>query len=123
MAEQSRIFGKRILLVDDERAVRDSIKLLLSIDRHSVVEAAGGAEALELVKTQRFDLAIVDYYMPELQGSEVALRMRAIAPALPILMITAFLERLTDVDKPVDAVIGKPFTIADLRQAIAKLLS
>ena len=61
--------------------------------------------------------------MPGMQGSQVALRIRDIAPALPILMITAYLEKLGDSDKPVDAVIGKPFAIEDLRRAIAKLLS
>ena len=123
MAAQNRIFGKRILLVDDEQQVRESTKLLLAIDRHDVVEAAGGEEALELLRTQSFDLVILDYFMPGLQGSQVARRMKAMAPHLPILMITAFLEKLEDSDKPVDALIGKPFAIGELREAIAKLLS
>ena len=55
-------------------------------------------------------------------GSQVALRVRDIVPSLPILMITGYLEKLGDCDKPVDAVIGKPFAIDDLRRAIAKLL-
>ena len=70
-----------------------------------------------------FDLAILDYFMPRMQGSEVALRFRDIAPSLPILMITAYLEKLVDSDKPVDAVIGKPFAIEELRRAIAELLA
>ena len=123
MAGQERIVGKRILLVDDDRGARESIKLLLTIDRHNVVEASGGAEAIALLKSQTFDLAILDYFMPDLQGSQVALRMRDMAPSLPILMITAYLEKLEDSDKPVDAVIGKPFSIEKLRQAVAKLLS
>jgi two-component SAPR family response regulator len=56
-------------------------------------------------------------------GSQVALHFRDIAPSLPILMITAYLETLGDSDKPVDAVIGKPFAIDALRRAVAKLLS
>jgi CheY-like chemotaxis protein len=123
MEEQKRSFGKRILVVDDDQGVRESIKLLLTIDRHDVVEATGGAEAIELVKSQRFDLAILDYFMPGMQGSEVALRFRDIAPSLPILMITAYLEKLADSDRPVDAVIGKPFALEELRWTIAKLLS
>jgi CheY-like chemotaxis protein len=123
MAEQQRIIGKRILLVEDDRGARESIKLLLAIDRHIVVEATEGAEALALVKSQPFDLAILDYFMPGLRGSQVALQIRDIAPALPILMITAYLEKLADSDKPVDAVIGKPFAVEELRRAIAKLLS
>ena len=123
MAEQKRIIGKRILLIEDDQGARESIKLLLTIDRHEVVEATGGAEAIELLKGQPFDLAILDYFMPEMQGSQVALRIRGIAPSLPMLMITAYLEKLGDSDKPVDAVLGKPFAIEELRRAIANLLS
>jgi CheY-like chemotaxis protein len=123
MAEQKRIVGKRILLVEDDPRTREAINLLLTIDRHEVVEAPGGAEALELLRERPFDLAILDYFMPGMRGSEVALRFRDIAPSLPILMITAYLEKLADSDKPVDAVIGKPFAIEELRRAIAKLLS
>ena len=123
MAEQKRIVGKRILLVEDDPGARDSIKLLLTIDRHEVVEAPGGAEAIELLNGRPFDLAILDYFMPGMQGSEVALRFRDIAPSLPILMITAYLEKLADSDRPVDAVLGKPFAIEELRRAFAKLLS
>ena len=123
MAEQKRIAGKRILLVEDDRGARESIKLLLTIDRHVVVEAAGGAEAIELLKSQTFDLAILDYFMPGMRGSHVAMHIRDVAPSLPILMITAYLEKLADSEKPVDAVIGKPFAIEELRGAIAKLLS
>jgi CheY-like chemotaxis protein len=123
MAEQNRILGKRILLVEDDRGARESIKLLLSIDRHVVVDFPSGEEALEQLKSQPFDLAILDYFMPGMRGTQLALHIREIAPALPIVMITAYLEKLTDSDKPVDAVIGKPFGIAELRRAIAKLLS
>jgi len=123
VAGHKRITGKRILLVDDDRGARESIKLLLTIDRHEVVEATGGEEAIELLKSQTFDLAILDYFMPGLQGNQVAVRIREIAPSLPLLMITAYLEKLRDRDKPVDAVLGKPFSIEQLRQAVANLLS
>ncbi len=123
MAELNRIVGKRILLVEDDRGARESIKLLLTIDRHTVVEATDGVAAVELLKRQLFDLAIMDYFMPGMRGSELALHIRQIAPALPIVMITAYLEKLAEADKPVDAVLGKPFAIEDLRRAIAKLLS
>lgn len=123
MAEQKRIVGKRILLVEDDLGARESLKLLLTIDRHVVVEATGGAEAIELLKCQPFDLAILDYFMPGMHGSQVALRFREIAPSMPILMVTAYLEKLGNSDKSVDAVVGKPFAIEDLRSAIVKLLS
>jgi CheY-like chemotaxis protein len=123
MAQQTRIIGKRKLLVEDDPGARASIKLLLAIDRHEVVEATGGAEALELLQSQPFDLVILDYFMPGMRGSQVALHIRERAPSLPMLMITAYLEKLGDSDKPVDAVLGKPFAIEELRRAIANLLS
>jgi CheY-like chemotaxis protein len=123
MLEEQAIGGKRILLVEDDQGARESIKLLLTIDRHQTVEATGGAEALELLQKHRFDLVILDYFMPGMRGNEVALRIKVMAPYLPILMISAYLEKLGDSDKPVDAILGKPFAIGDLREAMAKLLS
>ena len=75
------------------------------------------------MKSQTFDLAILDYFMPGMQGSQLARHIRDIAPSLPIVMVTAYLDKLAASDKPVDAVIGKPFSIEELRHAIAKLLS
>jgi len=121
--EQPRISGKRILVVEDDLSARDSITLLLRIDRHIVTEAKNGEEALDLVSGQPFDLVVLDYAMPGMLGGEVARNIKRIAPALPMLMITAYLEMLSDSDKPVDAVLGKPFAVDDLRSAIAKLLS
>lgn len=120
---QDQNLGKRILVVEDDESARESIKLLLQIDRHVVTEAKDGSEALGLVSQQPFDLVILDYAMPGMKGWEVALNIKVKAPALPILMVTAYVEMLTGADKPVDAVLGKPFTLDDLRNAVAKLLS
>jgi CheY-like chemotaxis protein len=115
-------FGKRILLIEDDPSARESTKLLLNIDRHTVTEASNGSEALDLINSQPFDLVVLDFFMPGMHGGEVALRIKRLAPALPILMITAYLEKLSNFDKPVNAVLGKPFAIADLRSEISKLL-
>ena len=113
--------GKNVLLVDDDPAVRASIKLLLSIDRHMVTEAVNAHEALQLFTGSRYDLVIIDYLMPEMLGEELARNIKSLAPAQPILMVTAYLEKLVDADIPADAVLGKPLSIDDLRRAIAKL--
>src|SRR4051812_10860087 len=115
-------FGKRILLIEDDPSARESTKLLLNIDRHTVTEAGNGPEALDLIAQQPFDLVLLDFFMPGMHGGEVALKIKSIAPALPILMITAYLEKLSQFDKPVNAVLGKPFAIDDLRSEISKLL-
>ena len=111
--------GKSILLVEDDQAVRESIKLLLSIDRHTVTEAASGHEALQLFTGLRYDLVITDYLMPEMLGDQLAQSIKAIEPSQPILMVTAYLEKLVNAGKPADAVLGKPFSVEELRQAMA----
>ena len=123
MPELDRVLGKRILLVDDDQGARDSIKLLLNIDRHNVVEAKNGQEALELFHQSILDLVIIDYFMPQMEGREVAAQIKLSAPYLPILMITAYMEKLVDIDNPVDALLPKPFGIAELRQVIGRLLN
>ena len=111
--------GKNILLVEDDADVRGSIKLLLNIDRHTVTEAANGHEALQLFTGSRYDLVITDYRMPGMLGDELARNIKNLVPAQPILMVTAYIEKLLDAGKPADAVLGKPFSIDDLRRAMA----
>ena len=123
MSDPVRVFGKRILLVDDDPSARESIKLLLNIDRHNVVEAKNGQEALELFHQGVHDLVIIDYFMPQMEGSVLAEHIKLAAPSLPILMVTAYVEKLVDCRNPVDAILPKPFGIAELRQAIATLLN
>ncbi len=121
--ERPPILEKRILLADDELGVREAIKLLLSVDHHTVTEAADGSEALELFSPQRFDLVITDYEMPRMKGNELAVRIKRQSPSQPIIMITAYPKKIGIEENPVDAVLSKPFTFQDLRQAIASLLS
>ena len=122
--QQDVTLGKRILLVDDDPSARESIKLLLSIDRHFVTVAQDGIEALALIVEQPFDLVLLDFFMPGMHGGEVARRIRQIAPALPILMVTAYVEKLIGVDGPenTNGVLGKPFGVNALRGEIGKLL-
>lgn len=122
--QQDVTFGKRILIVDDDASARESIALLLSIDRHLVTEAQDGIEALALVAEQHFDLVLLDFFMPGMNGGEVARRIKQIAPSLPILMVTAYVEKLIGSDSPenTNAVLGKPFGVNMLRGQIAKLL-
>ena len=117
------LLRKRILLVDDQQSVREAIALLLSLDNHTVVEAANGAEALALFKPDHFDLVVTDFQMPEMKGNELAAKIKQAWPAQPVLMITAYAEQLGDCDNPVDALLSKPFHLEDLRRAMAELLS
>jgi CheY-like chemotaxis protein len=114
--------GKRILLVEDERVMRETLRRLFEQDLHAVVEANNGAEALTLFRSGKFDLVVLDFEMPFVKGNELAARIKMVAPAQPILMITAFQHRPSR-DNPVNAVLSKPFTSARLRETVAQLLS
>jgi two-component system chemotaxis response regulator CheY len=115
--------GKRILLVDDQQSVRQTIALLLSLDKHTVVEAANGTEALALFKPGGFDLVITDFQMPQMNGNELAAKIKLAWPVQPVLMITAYAEQLEESDNPVDALLDKPFQLEDLRRVMTKLLA
>jgi two-component system, cell cycle response regulator CpdR len=113
--------GKRILLADDEQGIREAFQQLLSIDHHHVTVARNGREALDLYDKDDFDLVITDLSMPEMEGDELAQRIREKAPRQPIIMATAHAESVAQRRKPVDAVIAKPVGFADLRRVIAIL--
>jgi CheY-like chemotaxis protein len=121
--DQNRVLSKRILLVDDEQTVRQTIKLLLVFDEHTVTEAKDGREALDLFARETFDLVITDFAMPRMQGNELAVRIKQLVPAQPIIMITAYAATLAAAENPVDVVLNKPFGFQDLRQAITKVLA
>lgn len=116
------IRGKRILLVDDEESVRGAYGMMLGIDDHRVIEAGNGQQALEVFDKGPFDLVITDFEMPVMKGGELATRLKKMAPSLPILMITAHGKTLGDPTNPVDAILNKPFTLDELRRAIAGVL-
>ena len=111
-----------MLLADDEPGVREAVGLLLTIDGHTVVQAANGREALENFESDRFDLVITDYAMPGMAGDELACNIKRAAPALPIIMITGHTYLLKGAQNPVDAVLSKPFELEDLRRTMARLL-
>jgi CheY-like chemotaxis protein len=119
--KQDTLRGKRILLVDDELLVRETVRSLLCYDNHEVVEANNGAEALGLFAKDRFDLVLTDLRMPFIEGDELALRIRELSPKQPILMITGYSYKAGR-NNPVDSILYKPFDLQKLRTAVARLL-
>ena len=113
---------KHVLIVDDEPGVRQACRLMLSLDEHTVVEAKNGIEALDLFTKGRFDLVMTDFKMPGMNGNELAARIKRLAPSVPILMISAFVKEAGGSHGPVDATLSKPFSLLELRQAIAQLV-
>ncbi len=118
-----KILRKRILLADDQEEVRETIKLLLSLDEHIVTEACHGRQALDLYAPGRFDLVITDYAMPVMRGDELADNIKRAVPNQPILMITGSAEKFGGIDPKVDFLLHKPFAFEELRQALARVLN
>ncbi len=121
--QQGGTSSRRILIADDEPGVRDALRLLLRLDGYTVIEACNAREALALFAPGGFALVITDYLMPDLRGDELASEIKKRAPGQPVLMITAHLDMLRLSRNPVDAVLGKPFALSDLRRTVARLVN
>jgi CheY-like chemotaxis protein len=111
----------RILVVDDEPAVGNTVKMLLEIDGHEVETTNSSQEALGLFESGRFDLVFTDFAMPGMNGHQLAAAIKAGAPEQPIVMVTGHAGTLLP-SPDVDLVIGKPFLLDDLREAIARVM-
>jgi CheY-like chemotaxis protein len=115
----------RILVVDDEPAICDAIKMMLQFDGHQVQTARGGKDALVLLERDKFDLVTVDYAMVGMKGDELATAIKQRLPRQPIIMITAYAEMLKSDGNSlsaVDGIVSKPFLLEDLRAAIDRVL-
>ncbi|MFD4672038.1 response regulator transcription factor [Lentzea sp. NPDC058450] len=113
----------RLLVVDDDPDVRDSLRRSLEFEGYEVTTAADGAEALPLVR--HADLAILDLMMPNLDGSEACRRIRAAGVRLPVLMLTArdaLGDRVTGLDAGADDYLVKPFALEELLARVRALL-
>jgi CheY-like chemotaxis protein len=121
MTNESTEKPKRILVVDDEPLVRLTLQILLASDGYIVDAAKSGAEALTLFAPGKFDMVFTDYLMPEMKGDQLAAAIKRRSPKQPVVMITAFPEKLQSSDCPlggVDSFICKPIDLENLRTAI-----
>lgn len=119
---QCSICRRRILLVDDDPGVREVVGFVLGLDHHIVVEARSGREALVQFKPDAFDLVITDYAMPGMNGQELASNLRQLSPGQKILMISGHAHLLPHVRREVDLLLGKPFSVQGLRDAVETVL-
>ena len=110
---------QRILIVDDEDAVRSAIKLLLRFDGHVVETASNGHEAMQRFDSAHFDVVITDYCMPGMNGGDVARAVKERHPRLPVILLTAFPPEI--LPKGVDLLMTKPFLLDHLREALSKV--
>jgi two-component system response regulator MprA len=115
----------RVLVVDDEPAVRRALERALKLDRYDVDLASDGEEALDALATNPADAVILDVGMPRLDGLEVCRRMRAAGDRTPILMLTArdaIDDRVRGLDVGADDYLVKPFALRELQARLRALL-
>jgi two-component system, OmpR family, response regulator MprA len=117
--------GMRVLVVDDEMAVRTSLHRALNLERYDVDLAVDGREALERIAGARYDAVVLDVSMPVLDGLEACRRMRAAGDRTPVLMLTArdsVDDRVAGLDAGADDYLVKPFALRELQARLRALL-
>ncbi len=115
----------RILVVDDEPAVRDAVQRALKLESYQVDTASDGAQALKSLAVASPDLVILDLLMPRIDGLEVCRRLRAAGDATPVLMLTArdsIANRVEGLDAGADDYLVKPFALDELLARVRALL-
>jgi two-component system response regulator MprA len=115
----------KVLVVDDERAVRESLRRALELEGYQVDLAEDGEEALTRVSAAPADVLILDVLMPGIDGLEVCRRLRAEGNEVPVLMLTARAEvdsRVEGLDAGADDYLPKPFALAELLARLRALL-
>jgi signal transduction histidine kinase/ActR/RegA family two-component response regulator/HAMP domain-containing protein len=120
----------RILIVDDDPLIIESVRATLESDGHQVTTADGGAKGIEMINAaqhrgEKFSVVITDLGMPYVDGRRVAAAVKAAAPSTPVILLTGWGQRMiddNDVPAYVDRVISKPPKLSELRSALADLV-
>jgi CheY-like chemotaxis protein len=118
----------RVLIADDEESMRTLVARAIATDGHQSVTAQDGAEALDILAREdgAFDLLLTDIQMPVMDGIALALAAARDFPRLTILLMTGFAdqrERASNLSAIAHDVITKPFSVADIRTAVAAALA
>lgn len=120
----------RILVIDDDELVLESVQIVLEDDGHEVGVAENGKVGLELLGQQGFDLVITDIFMPEKEGIETLIDIKQIDQSIRVLVISGggrdaeqimYLEQAEMLGA--DATLAKPFLTSELKQAVNRLLN
>ena len=115
----------RILIVDDDRSLRDALRRALVLGGYDTVSAADGADALSQITRTRPDAVVLDVGLPDIDGLEVSRRLRSAGDRIPILMLTArdaIEDRIDGLDAGADDYLVKPFDVGELKARLRALL-
>ena len=115
----------RVLVVDDQPLVRQVIAAYVAADGHTVIDAAGAAEAIEILRNEPVDLLLADWAMPGMSGDQLAAAAKLDHPDLPVVLVTGFGDLANaagEVIPAVDAIVGKPLTREKLRRTLSHVL-
>jgi CheY-like chemotaxis protein len=118
---------RTVLLVEDQRAVRESVRQLLEALGHGVIEAGGGEEALAALRAAEGgpDVLLTDVVMPGMRGPELAAQVRALRPGIPVVFMSGFVEDKADDEiarDPDAGFLAKPFTLDALERELEAVL-
>jgi two-component system, OmpR family, response regulator MprA len=115
----------RILVVDDDRAVRDALRRALTLAGYEIAPAENGEQALEQIARSVPDAVVLDIGLPGVDGLEVCRRVRMLGNRVPILMLTArdaVADRIDGLDVGADDYMVKPFDVGELKARLRALL-
>ena len=115
----------RILIVDDDRSLRDALRRALALGGYEPVLAGGGQEGLTKAASDAPDAIVLDVGMPDVDGLEVCRRLRASGNRVPVLMLTArdaIEDRIDGLDAGADDYLPKPFDVGELKARLRALL-
>jgi PAS domain S-box-containing protein len=118
-----QVRGRRVLVVDDDPPVREITATMLRNLGAEVVEAGSGGAALELLESERFELVIMDFAMPGMNGAELEATCRRKWPHLPVLFVTGYadLTALSAISE--ERIVQKPFRGGELQRKIGRLMA
>jgi CheY-like chemotaxis protein len=128
-ASQSHTRRLRVLLVDDDPSVIESLRTALADEGHKVTAASGGQAGIDAFRAAQasgmpFDIAITDLAMPGVDGRQVVLSLREVSPTTPVIVLTGWQFQVTKDEQralKVDRLLGKPPRMRELRAALAEL--
>lgn len=129
LTKVGRADAKRVLLVEDDDLVRKTTKMVLEVSGFQVPAVESGFAALELLEDQgidMFDAVVLDLSMPSMSGRETLVRIREIAPLIPVVIYSGYRDELASLkrDYPQQlASVAKPFKLPELSEALRDLMA